>query len=305
MNDEIWLNWQRHHKWLQGSRARRWTRNPYWSFRHRERSIETANMLEPQTRRAELFWGSEMLVTPPEQVSTQLYCNGCFEEGLTSMLLQCLDSGDVYYDVGAHYGYFSLLAARIVGSNGAVHAFEPIESTWQITNQNLAGHEHAKAHQMAIHSSPQEIMMRDYGVLGSAYNSITVPRTPDLDPDEYQERYVAAESIDSFVARGNPPPDFVKIDAESAEMAVLVGMRVTLRSTRPTVAIEVGDMIDSKVVTRSREIVDHMLAFDYEPYEYHNGALVPHVRQLEYQHDNLLFSPRGNRLGKSRQDQTQ
>jgi len=53
---------------------------------------------------------------------------------------------------------------------------------------------------------------------------------------------VEAWSIDEFVADRGIVPAFVNIDAESAEMAILNGMKNTLATCRPLVAMEVGDM---------------------------------------------------------------
>ena len=45
---------------------------------------------------------------------------------MTDLLRQVLRPADTYVDVGANIGYFSLLAARLVGKQGHVFAFESI-----------------------------------------------------------------------------------------------------------------------------------------------------------------------------------
>ncbi|MBC6422595.1 MAG: FkbM family methyltransferase [Hormoscilla sp. SP5CHS1] len=42
-----------------------------------------------------------------------------------------LQKGDVFVDIGAHIGYYSVIAARIVGSAGKVFAFEPEISNYK------------------------------------------------------------------------------------------------------------------------------------------------------------------------------
>jgi FkbM family methyltransferase len=58
-------------------------------------------------------------------VSRRIREEGIWEPYETSLLLQLLKPGHVFVDVGANIGYFSLLAASIVGEAGAVFAFEP------------------------------------------------------------------------------------------------------------------------------------------------------------------------------------
>ena len=58
-------------------------------------------------------------------VSRRLREEGVWEPYETSLLVAFLQPGDVFVDVGANIGYFSILAASVVGASGAVFAFEP------------------------------------------------------------------------------------------------------------------------------------------------------------------------------------
>ena len=48
-----------------------------------------------------------------------------YEENVTEAIVTALRPGDVFLDVGANIGYFTVLAARVVGAGGRVVAFEP------------------------------------------------------------------------------------------------------------------------------------------------------------------------------------
>ena len=58
-------------------------------------------------------------------VSRRLREEAVWEPYETSLLLSLLHPGDVFVDVGANIGYFSIIAASVVGDGGAVFAFEP------------------------------------------------------------------------------------------------------------------------------------------------------------------------------------
>ncbi|GHD12328.1 hypothetical protein GCM10007052_13070 [Halioglobus japonicus] len=60
-----------------------------------------------------------------QHVSRQLRDTAVWEPYESSLVLQCLRPGQVFVDVGANIGYFSLLAAAVVGAEGHVYAFEP------------------------------------------------------------------------------------------------------------------------------------------------------------------------------------
>jgi FkbM family methyltransferase len=69
--------------------------------------------------------GSRMRVNTGEVTGRMLATSGLWEPHVTAVFRERLQPGDVCLDIGANVGYFTLLAARIVGPSGRVHAFEP------------------------------------------------------------------------------------------------------------------------------------------------------------------------------------
>ena len=64
--------------------------------------------------------------------------NDSYEPGMTQVLRNILCEGDIFFDVGANEGWFSLLASKAVGENGMVLAIEPQARLWEILIRNLA-----------------------------------------------------------------------------------------------------------------------------------------------------------------------
>ena len=71
-------------------------------------------------------------------VSRRIREEGIWEPYETSLLLSMLRPGDVFVDVGANIGYFSVLAASVVGESGAVFAFEPDPDNFSLLRRNVA-----------------------------------------------------------------------------------------------------------------------------------------------------------------------
>ena len=61
---------------------------------------------------------------PPDLIQLYLWMFGVWEPDLTHFIRQRLRPGDVFVDVGANIGYFSIVAARRVGAEGRVVAVE-------------------------------------------------------------------------------------------------------------------------------------------------------------------------------------
>jgi hypothetical protein len=80
-----------------------------------------------------------LLLPSADEVITPTLCRyGVWEPGETRFLRALVRPGDVFVDVGAHVGYFSLLAASRVGEEGAVIAVEPEPRNLRLLRANLA-----------------------------------------------------------------------------------------------------------------------------------------------------------------------
>ncbi|PLW67303.1 FkbM family methyltransferase [Pseudohalioglobus lutimaris] len=76
-------------------------------------------------------------------VSKRLREAGIWEPYESALLLRMLGPGQVFVDVGANIGYFSLLAAHCVGSAGAVYAFEPDPANHELLVRSVGVNDYA------------------------------------------------------------------------------------------------------------------------------------------------------------------
>lgn len=158
------------------------------------------------------------------------YWLGTHEEHVQTAIAEYVRPGSVVYDIGAHAGFFSLLAGRAAGPTGLVLAFEPLPANVQRLADNLAANaaKNVKFMPIAIADEDGEAPFDEHassleGALGGAAGGLTVN----------------VRSIDSLAREDVPPPDVIKIDVEGAEGRVLRGARETLQNHRPIVLVEV------------------------------------------------------------------
>jgi FkbM family methyltransferase len=256
--------------------------------------------LEPEPLSVETFFGEAMTVVVPELISLLISQFQFFEYGLSSVLLQRLEPGMHVVDVGAHLGYFTLLAATLVGPTGSVHAFEPTPGTFALLRQNAGGRPNVVLNERAVFSRSGRVEIQDYGLMCAGWNSLFGPRPVGLPPElladiqaNARRHVVEAVPLDEYLAGAGVRPHFVKVDAESAEGAILAGMTQTLRDVRPLLAIEIGDFPVPGAAT-TRELIGRLEPFDYVPLEFDHarGTLVRHTTRAEYpEADNLFFVP--------------
>ncbi|MDX1408835.1 MAG: FkbM family methyltransferase, partial [Saprospiraceae bacterium] len=95
----------------------------------------------PIVKRSHTFFGDPMVLPLPSGLD--IYLTGLkshdSEIRLTRFLVQWTKPGMCVLDVGAHVGYYTLLMARCVGSEGTVTAFEPAYSSYSFLARNCAG----------------------------------------------------------------------------------------------------------------------------------------------------------------------
>jgi FkbM family methyltransferase len=249
---------------------------------------------------ADTFWGDSMHVVLPERLSQAIYCYNFIEEGLTSIFLSQVKPGMTVFDIGAHFGYFTLLANWLVGEAGSVHAFEPTPSTFEVLSRNIQGRSRVRVNNVALYSRADVLTFQDYGPVLSQFNSLTRAKlAEDVRRDLRATTHrVTALPLDQYVADSGARPDFVKVDAENAELEILHGAERTIREVRPMITVEVGDVEgDGEAVSSAP--VQWLLERGYAAFEYSKqaSALRPHQPQSRYAYDNLLLVPQEKAAG--------
>ena len=74
----------------------------------------------------------------PNTISNEYECKyrRSYEPGVAEILIDNLSSGKIFYDVGAGYGIFSILAARVTGYPENIHALEPNPYIYEVLKIN-------------------------------------------------------------------------------------------------------------------------------------------------------------------------
>lgn len=160
-----------------------------------------------------------------------------YEPDLLHALLLLLEPGMTFFDVGACFGFLSLVAARAVGTAGTVVAFEPVAENSSVLQRNaeLNGFSNLTLLPFALcnYDGQMEFYATDNPFVGAL---VEVGRAPRVQSPKV---IVDARRLDTlFPEAGVPKPDVVKIDVEGAEAAVLSGAYRTIAEFRPVLLIE-------------------------------------------------------------------
>ena len=190
--------------------------------------------LVPSDNRPIEVYGHRMVMGPKSQltvVMTSAVMSGQYEVATTRLFEKLLLPGMTILDVGANIGYYSLVAAKLVGGQGRVYAFEPDPRNCDVLRQNieLNGYKTIEVVQCAVADKPGTIRLF-LSAQGTDKNSIA-PTSGDVFKDSAIE--VPTVTLDEFVrSKGRPKVDFIKMDIEGAELLAVRGMRELVRNSK-------------------------------------------------------------------------
>src|ERR1700693_1564929 len=148
---------------------------------------------------------------------------GFYEYEKQKLISREVQPDSVFWDVGAHVGFYSLLASGLVAS-GQVFAFEPVPRNLSYLREHLALNRvtNVEVLPMAVSdkNGASSFEVEETGFMGhlSGVGSMTV----------------STATLDSLVEEGKVlPPDYVKMDIEGAELLALRGASRTFQRFRP------------------------------------------------------------------------
>jgi len=241
-------------------------------------------------------WGGKFSGMLPEAVTTVIWRFGFFDLFVSLTLLKYLKPGSQFLDIGAHFGYFSLFASHLVGEEGKVLSIEAMPSTFSFLKSNIeknSSFDNVDLHQGAAFNEKTELEFTDYGLVASSLNSAFGSRVDNsLSRGKGPPVTVQAEPIDEIAARhGMNNISLVKIDAESSEKFVIMGMTETLKQQRPVLITEVGDIgVEGGIM--SSDQIDLLKPLGYTPHKWTDDfRLLPFEADGPLEYANLVFIP--------------
>ena len=159
------------------------------------------------------------------------------EEATTALFKKIVKPGDVVLDLGANIGYFTLLAARLVGERGRVYAFEPEPTNFRYLRKNIEMNNYrnvfAYSKGVSNMSGKTRLFICPYD---SGHHTINKPGgikkyRPDYD-GEIKEIEIDVVIADDFLKGKVEKVDVIKIDIEGAEVLAFNGMKKILKGNQ-------------------------------------------------------------------------
>jgi FkbM family methyltransferase len=226
-------------------------------------------------------------------IASLLYWNGLdgYEPETSRTLRFFFERASTFVDVGANYGFYSILAA-LWNPDLVIFSFEPVPQIYQALTRNVA------LNQLQKRVSAHQVALADRTGSSTFYLPATENRdiesTGTLVLDGWQSRkqspQITVETVrfDDFERSHPMKVDLVKIDVEDFEASVLAGMEQVIRRDRPFIVCEILPREHRNEKTRSM-----IESLGYTAYWITRGAYV-RVSRLDFDRGDLqdfLLSP--------------
>jgi FkbM family methyltransferase len=169
------------------------------------------------------------------------YAEGAYEPEVAAVLKRLVRPGDVCLDVGAHFGYFTVLLAALCAPDGRVYAFEASPDNARILRANVRVNRlrgRVAVEQAAVGRSEGVVQLHAPPSAGSTQWTTDAEfayRTGGSPPQAPLS--VRSLRLGRFLAELDRA-DLIKMDIEGAEAAVLPTLDAQLERLRPTIVLE-------------------------------------------------------------------
>lgn len=225
---------------------------------------------------------------------------GRFENEEIDFVKRYLIAGDVFLDIGANVGLFTVVGASKVGPNGSVYSFEPVKKTFGRLSENikLNNLDNTKAYNVGLSNEDGELEMTTSADGFDAWNSFGKPSAGT----SFILEKVPTFKLDSWIADQNIGHiSLAKIDVEGWEYNVMLGAESLFSSdAAPDLLIEFTEENCKNAGFSCAALYDILINYGYQMFLYDEikKTLIPESKRQVYTHMNIVATKNPERVTK-------
>lgn len=184
---------------------------------------------------------------------------------------ELVQPGDTVLDLGANYGYYTILFSKVVGEQGQVHAFEPNQRTFAELREHISLNksENVSAYNSAVSNQTKEETL--------FFLEESRARASLRLQNEHADHTQATRSValDEFFREADLKRlTCMKIDVEGAELLCIEGAQQTIRLYSPVLLLEVCEAHLLQFGTSAHALLEKLSGWGYVFFEMVQGSIV-------------------------------
>ena len=227
--------------------------------------------------------GYKMKLNLAHRMASLVYWRGAHEWAPMFLMQKELKKGMIFYDIGGNIGEFALFSAHLVGAEGKVYTFEPMNEIYEVLKENIALNHYENRvipFHVALSDKNGEADLfaateaNDLGSLEDGLHTLYA-----RDDRSVLLHKIKLEKLDDI--KDLSPPDFIKIDVEGAELAALKGAYQTLRKYHPKILMEFSSVNCEAAGYKQQDLLDLLQPLGYKFYTIENRGVLKELNTAE------------------------
>jgi FkbM family methyltransferase len=175
--------------------------------------------------------GFKLFVMNDDYIGHSIVESKSYEPHVTSLVKKLLKEGDVFLDIGANVGYFTMLASSLVKSKGKVIAFEPNPQNLQLIYSSIVENDAVNIDIYPYAASDQKAIL-NFTTVGSNGGVVTASA------QEQQHYFLVPSIVLDKVLESEERISLIKIDIEAHEPYAIRGMEKLIKRLKPKMITE-------------------------------------------------------------------
>lgn len=207
--------------------------------------------------------GRKFYINIISSVKRHLFFVNKYEERETQIVQKVVAAGDYVFDIGANFGWYTILMSKLVGNSGKVFAFELVPEIVKECKHNIYLNHLEDNITLENIAVGEENGVVDYLYCESSETGNFAPEM--LEEGPFKTGRARMTSLDHYVEKnGIKKVNFIKCDIDGAEVPFLRGARKTLSSEKPVIIIEASERGQRAQGHSCSEIFKELSQFDYK-----------------------------------------
>jgi FkbM family methyltransferase len=216
-----------------------------------------------------------------------------FENSERDFVVKKIKPGMRVLNIGANAGLYTIIASKLVGLQGEVHAFEPSSQSFALLKRNVELNKctNVSVNNLALSNFQGQLSLHSDPLHPDFDGHFFVQRLQDAPLDSSTPlEIVSCTTLDDYWHRACngelKPVDFIIIDVEGAELSVFEGARQTIEAS-PTMAM----MMECKDHFAETDALLKQYGFSFYRWELESSRLIP--QDIQEGNENFV-ALRGN-----------
>ncbi|MBP7822080.1 MAG: FkbM family methyltransferase [Saprospiraceae bacterium] len=216
---------------------------------------------------------------------------------LAKYMINTLTDVNVFWDIGAHFGFFTQLASTLMPQQSTILSVEAASNTYRILTLNTAKYANVVVENMAISDTNGTMVFYEFPAKYSEYNTLL----PDqFSEDEWYKKTkvkkntIKSISLDQLAKEKHIIPQVIKMDLEGAEWMAIKGAQNLLREHAPIIIMEYSLLADKN--EHHKKAFDMLLSHGYKVFVIDDSGELKITtsdallrRENSDQSDNIVF----------------